>query len=245
MREGGKIIAEIVSELVNFSKKASNTLEIELESQRLLGQFNVESAFVGKYGYKYTTCLSNNDVIIHGVPNIVPLKYGDVLKIDLGIIYKGMYLDHAKTVVIGEGKSNFDDTLYHSQIKIRNTASEILEKVENNISAKNTTLDISKLINDEAIARNYSPNYDYVGHGVGRELHEKPDIFCFYDKSLPSFPLEAGMTLAIEPMISEKFGETYIDTTDQFSVRIVGGGLSAFFEDTVLVNEDGLEILTK
>jgi len=245
MRKGGKVIAEILRELTSFTTKAKNTLEIEFEAQKLLLKFNVKSAFLGQYGYKFVTCLSNNDAIIHGIPNEVPLVYGDVLKLDIGIIFENMYLDHAVTVVYGEGQSDFDQAKYTKQLRIKNIAKNILQKVEGSIKANDSTLDISKIIDKEASNYGYSPNYDYIGHGVGKELHEKPDIFCFYDKSLPSSRLEAGMTIAIEPMISENFGETYVDDKDGFSVKIIGGGLSAFFEDTVLVTENGLEILTK
>lgn len=244
MREGGKIAAEILRSLKEFTKHASCTLEIEEHAKSLISKNGVESAFLGKYGYRYNTCLSVNDCIIHGIPNERLFEIGDVIKIDIGIVHKGLIIDHAATEVIGMHNADFDKVKFAKQIRIYEVARKILDDIESTISSDNYSLDISKQIDSKSKLAGYNPNLDYIGHGVGHSLHEKPDIYCFYDERLPNCKLEAGMTLAIEPMISEKLGTTYVGD-DGFSVYIVGGGLSAFFEDTVLVTSNGIEVLSK
>lgn len=247
MRKGGEILARIVDELGKFGEEANNTLEIEELSEQLIRKYGVISAFKTVYDYKYNTCLSVDDAIIHGIPSNFPLKIGGVLKVDMGIVYEGMYLDHALTVIVGEHSENFDTTKFSSSLKIRNFAKSILKSIEENKSIKAGCLvtDISKIIHTLSMQNGFYPCEDYVGHGVGKSLHEQPDIFCFYDENLPRFVLKENMTVAIEPMISEKRGLTYIDKGDNFTVRILGGGLSAFFEDTVLIKNDGIEVLTR
>lgn len=247
MREGGKILSKIVHELALFSENAKCTFDIENLAEKLVNDYGVVSAFKGQYDYKYNTCLSVGDAIIHGIPNMKPLNMGDVLKIDMGIIFENMYLDHATTVVYGESNEDFDKGKFNSSLKIRNIAREILQFVESspNIKAGCLSRDISFIIDSYCQRKGYFPCEDYVGHGVGHSLHEQPDIFCFFDDNLPKFVLEEGMTIAIEPMISEKRGKTYIDVDDEFTVRIKNGGLSAFFEDSVLITANGIEVLTK
>ena len=245
MREGGKIAHSILLELVDHLDSFENSLELDKFAEVLLKKYNVFSAFKGLYDYNYVTCISINDVIIHGIPSTKSFKLGDLVKIDIGIIFNQVYIDHAVTCIYREKHIDFDSSKFQEEIKIRNCAKLILDNVLNTIKPGDSTLNISKLIEKLAFDNGYFPNYDYVGHGVGTSLHEQPDIFCFYEEYLPGFKLVEGMTLAIEPMFSIGSGDTFIDPVDKFSVRIKGGGLGAFFEDTVYVGSEKIEVLTK
>jgi methionyl aminopeptidase len=241
MREGGKILAGIMEELGAQVFPGKNTLELDALAEKLIIKAGGTPAFKG-YGkesgkpFPNTICASINHEIVHGIPNgNVILKEGDILKIDIGMRYKGMVTDMARTWAVGK--------ISKEAQKLLDVTRESLDIGIGKLRPKGQLSKYSCAIEEYAKEFGFSPVRDLVGHGVGKKLHEDPYIPNYKSKG-DDVKLKEGMTLALEPMINagtcemklEKDGWTYV-TRD--------GKLSAHFEDTVLITQSGVEILTR
>lgn len=251
MREGGHILAEIVQDLVAYARVDMTTMDIENHSIHLLKSFekyDIAPAFKNYKGYLFNGCYSVNDCIIHGIPNLKTLNTGDLLKIDFGIIYKGLYTDHAESLVVGNPERS--DPKYASIYKIKDCCDKCREFVIANIRPGISNIDISRMIDKYATDNGYWPYFDAVGHSVGKELHEERfDIYNFsprkFGLKVEEYEVLKDMTITIEPQFSEKSGFSYIDKVDKQSVMIEGGGLSIMCEHTIAITDTGAEILSK
>jgi methionyl aminopeptidase len=197
--------------------------------------FGARPAFLGYRGYSAAVCVSINSEVVHGFPTKKRIfKEGDIVSLDFGVEYGGYYADAALTVAIG---------------KISRTAKKLMEATEASLykgiekAVVGLRLyDISAAVQKHAESCGFSVVRDFVGHGVGRKLHEDPMI-PNYGRAGTGLPLENGMVLAIEPMINEKGYEVKV-LDDDWTVVSVDGGLSAHFEHTVAITESGPKILT-
>lgn len=235
MREAGRILALVHEELGKIVKPGISTYEIDKEGEKLIRSFGCIPSFLNYNGYPASICVSVNEEVVHGIPSRKRiLKDGDIVSLDAGVIYKGYHSDAARTHAVG---------------KISDKAAKLIEVTKQCFfegikyaKAGNHLHDISKAIGSYAEKFNYGVVRDLCGHGIGTHLHEDPDIPNFAQKSR-GIKLEAGMTLAIEPMINSGTHNVYW-MDDDWTVVTYDGSLSAHYENTVLITETGCEILS-
>lgn len=236
MREAGKIAAETLEALRPHVKPGVSTAELDILACEFIARRNATPAFKGYHGFPASICTSLNDEVVHGIPSKKRiLKQGDILSVDVGAVYKGYIGDTAATLPVGE---------------ISDDAKKLLEVTQGALAAGieqaragNFLEDISGAVQDYAETRGFSVVREYVGHGVGRTMHEEPQI-PNYRQGKRGPRLKPGMTLAIEPMINEGVWETRT-LGDKWTVVTKDGKLSAHFEHTVVITETNPEILTK
>ncbi|WCA22301.1 type I methionyl aminopeptidase [Candidatus Phytoplasma oryzae] len=241
MREAGKILSLIRKELVNYLKPGISTFELDIIASNLMKKYNVVSAFKGYKNFICYTCISINEVVVHGVPSKKKfLNLGDIITLDLGIKFKGYYVDSAWTYYLGKISDN-------KKKFIQDTQQALFEGIKK-VKPGNHISDISIAISKIGILNKYGIIEVFTGHGIGTSLHEPPNIFNF-DFTKKDFFLEKdyvlkkGMTFCIEPMFTLGSKEIKI-LSDGWSAVTIDSSLSAHFEHTVLVTENGYEILT-
>ncbi len=235
LREAGGILASIISEVKCSLKSGMTTQEIDEKVEAAIVERDVIPAFKGYRGFPGCACLSVNEEVVHGVPGGRVLADGDIISVDVGIIYKGYYSDTATTVGIGKIGQNLE--------KLLSVTSEALYKGIEQARAGNHLSDISHAVQTYAEDRDFSIVRDFVGHGIGKNLHEDPEIPNFGDPHKGPV-LKEGMVFAIEPMINIGAAATRI-LEDGWTVVAKDGKHSAHFEHTIAIGEDGAEILTK
>ncbi len=242
MRVGGRKLADIMNELEIKSQAGVNTWEIDQLADKLIVEFGGEPSFKGYGGeasdaFPATICASLNSEVVHGIPskNTI-LKDGDVFKIDIGMKYKGMHTDMARSFAIGNADEN---------------ARKIIDTVKAVFYGGIAVLKVGKKLNKysrraQKIAEKngFSVVRNLVGHGIGKSLHEDPQITNYYDKKFCNFKLEAGMTFALEPMINAGGDETVLGE-DGWVFKTKDNSLSAHWENTILITKKGVEILTE
>jgi len=235
MREGGTILYNILYDLLKEVKEGVESSYIDILAEKLIESYNVKPAFKGYRGYPYSVCVSINDEVIHGFPiKEKVFKEGDVVSIDIGIIYKGYYSDMAYTVPVGD----VDD----KKRKLLETGEKILFQGISEAIIGNRIGNISNAIETNALKNGYSVVKDFIGHGIGRKLHEEPEVPNFGPKDSGPI-LKDGMVIAIEPMICMGKGEVYV-TNDGWTVKTRDREISVHFEHTVAITENGPLILT-
>jgi methionyl aminopeptidase len=234
MIKGGRILKTILGILKNESKIGTSEIDMDTLSVELCHKYNVTPAFLGYQGYPKSLCISINDTIVHGIPSTYKIKDGDIVSLDFGIIYKGLYLDSAVSFQVGE-KSN-DITEFLSIVK-----NSMLSGVN---SAKDMVRvgDISNAMESVVDQNKYGIVKELTGHGIGYSLHEDPFI-PGYGKKDSGMIIRKGMTLAIESMIT--FGSPDIVIgSDGWTVKTKDHSLSAHFEHTILITSKSPRILT-
>ena len=239
MREGGRMLAEMLKRLAEEARPGIATKDLEKLARELISSYGVKPSFLGLGGYPAVLCASVNDEIVHAVPSGRKLKEGDLFKLDFGIIHKGFHADSALTILIPGGKES-DNALKE---KLINVTRESLRIGISKAKARNTLGDIGSAIQKYVEANGFNVVRDLVGHGIGRELHESPQVLN-YGKAGQGEKLIAGMVIAIEPMVvTGKW--TIKNGKDGYAFVTKDGGLAAHFEHTVAITEEGPEILTK
>lgn len=237
LRQSGKILEEILLQTKDFIKVGMSTMDVANYSARLLsGYKNTKPVFLGYFGFPHVICISVNDEVIHGIPsdsNVISV--GDVVSLDFGVNYKGMITDSARTFVVG--KTNSQKQLLIE--KTKQALDEGISVVKDSIRVG----DISSKIEQTLSNAELGIVREYVGHGVGHELHEEPNI-PNYGMAGRGELLRSGMTIAIEPMAILGPPEVYTES-DGWTVVSKSHLLSAHFEDTVLITDGGFEILTR
>ena len=234
MRQSGKIAALILAEVKKIIKPGITTAQLNKLAEDLIKKYNVKPAFKDHDGFPASLCTSINDIVVHGVPNDTLLKDGDVLGLDFGVIYDGWYSDLAETVLVGEGS-------YEARRLIRVTKKALKLGIKK-ARRGNTTGDIGNTIERYIKNEGYEVVKDLVGHGIGRELHEEPQIPNFGRRGSGS-ALEIGMVIAIEPMVIAGKSDLRLHK-DNFGYISVHGYLAAHFEHTIVITEKGKEVLT-
>lgn len=240
LREGGKILRKIMHELVKKAKPGVLTKELDWLAENLIKKFGAEPAFknyqpdFARAPFPAVLCTSLNNVIVHGIPDNTPLKEGDILSLDLGIKYKGLFTDMALTIGIGK------ISLQARKI-IRVTKKALFLAIEK--AQPGATLgDLGWAIQSYVRSQGFREIQCLSGHGVGYSPHEEPDVLNFGQPGT-GLRLKEGMVLAIEPMVSEGSGEVIENLDGSFSTK--EGCLSAHFEHTIAITYRGPLILTK
>ncbi len=235
MREAGRILAIVHEEMAKAVKPGISTMDINRIGDEVIRSYGCKPSFLGYNGYPASICVSVNDEVIHGIPNKKHiLKEGDIVSLDAGVIYKGYQSDAARTHAVG---------------RISDEAAKLIRVTEESFfagiklaKAGNYLHDISGAIEDVVIANGFTCVREFVGHGIGKEMHEDPQIPNFHQKS-KGVKLVKGMTLAIEPMVNiGKCNVRWLD--DDWTIVTEDGSLSAHYENTILITDDEPEILS-
>lgn len=235
MREAGRILANVHEELANFIKPGMTTYEIDKKGYELIKSFGCIPSFLNYNGYPASICVSINDEVVHGIPSKKRIiREGDIVSLDAGVIYKGFHSDAARTLAVGE-------ITEEAKRLIEVTKQSFFEGIKF-AKAGNHLHDISAAIEDYVTAHGYTVVQDLVGHGIGRALHEEPQIPNFRQKRR-GIKLVPGMTLAIEPMVNQgRCDVAWLE--DDWTVVTEDGSLSAHYENTVLITEGEPELLS-
>lgn len=235
MRKSGQMVAEILRMLERRVKPGVTTLELNRLAEDQCRKWKARPAFKGYGGFPFTICASPNDRVVHGFPNSVPLCEGEILSVDFGLIYDGFYGDSAVTLPVGE----IDDSTRLLLDVTRRSLEDGIAAALNN----GRLSDISNAVQKRAETAGFGVVREFVGHGIGTCLHEDPQIPNY---GLPGRgpKLKTGMTLAIEPMVNAGSPAVRV-LEDGWTAVTLDGRLSAHFEHTVAITDQGPEILTR
>lgn len=236
MSEGGQMLAEILKKLVAIAKVRVKLSEIEDEARKLLMETGGEPAFMKVPGYKWATCINLNEGVVHGIPNGREIKDGDLVKIDVGLFFHGYYTDTSTSVLVGE-----NDELQ----KFLAAGRVALEKAIEQVKMGNRVGHISQSIQETLAKFELKAVPELTGHGVGRELHEKPYVPGVLSSPIDNTPLlYDGQTLAIE-IIYTSGKPDLILANDGWTINTKDGKIAGLFEETVAVTSQGPLRLTK
>lgn len=235
MREGGKILAEILHQLGLATKPGITTGDLNIKAEALMHDFQVMPSFKGYHGFPAVICTAVNEEVVHGIPGKRVIHDGDIVTIDCGVIHKGFHTDAAVTVLVG----NVDPAVRKFVEIVQKSFDKVLPKVK----AGSRIGDISFTIQQWIESNGYSVVRDFVGHGIGREMHEEPQVPNCGQKGKGPL-LVAGMAIAIEPIIT--MGARYVDILeDDWTAVTRDGSMACQIEHTILITQTGNEVLTK
>jgi methionyl aminopeptidase len=234
MRRAGKVVAEMHEVTRAALRPGVTTAYLNEVAAEVLERRGARSNFLGYHGFPAVICTSPNDMIVHGIPGEYVLEEGDIISVDCGAIVEGYHGDAAYTAGVGE---------------ISPEARRLLEVTERSLWAGidqmvvgNRLHDIGRAVQQVAEAAGYSVVREYVGHAIGTEMHEQPQVPNYWPGS-PGPTLKSGMVYAVEPMVNVGGPDTYV-LDDGWSVLTEDGSLSAHFEHTIAILDDGPEVLT-
>jgi methionyl aminopeptidase len=235
MRQAGRVVAMVLKRLVEVLRAGMKTKELDVIAEQEVARLRARPSFKGYRGFPASVCVSVNDEIVHGIPGNRVLSEGDIVSLDFGAIYDGFQGDAAVTVGIGKVSPSA-----HKLIEITRGA------LDAGIAAARPGArlgDVSAAIQGYAEAGGFSVVREYTGHGIGRDMHEEPQIPNFgFPGTGPA--LKKGMALALEPMLNVGDWHTRVDD-DHWTVRTADGSLSAHFEHTIVITDAEAEVLTE
>ncbi|MDA8291003.1 MAG: type I methionyl aminopeptidase [Actinomycetota bacterium] len=234
MRRAGRVVAEILERTRAAVRPGVTTREVDAVAREVLERRGARSNFLNYHGFPAVICTSPNDMIVHGIPGEYVVKDGDILSVDCGAIVEGYHGDAAYTVAVGE---------------VSDVARRLVEATERSLwagidvmHAGNRLHDIGREVQRVAEAAGFSVVRKYVGHAIGTEMHEEPQVPNYWPGT-PGPRLKVGNVYAVEPMVNAGSYDT-VELDDGWSVVTEDGQLSAHFEHTIAVTEDGPEVLT-
>jgi methionyl aminopeptidase len=236
MRESGRMLATILAQIKDFAEEGCTGHEVSRLARRELKNFGAKAPFLGYQGFPDVICISLNDEVVHGIPHDTEFVAGDIISFDFGVDYKGMITDAAFSMIIGAKAPNEVEKLLADTKKSLDAGIKV---VKDGVRVGDISAAVQKVLDKGG----YGIVRDLVGHGVGHYVHEDPNI-ANYGKAGTGPTLDAGMTIAIEPMATLGGYQVAVDP-DGWTIRTEDGSLSAHFEHTVLITESGAEILTQ
>ena len=237
MRKAGRIVAEVLARVQETVTAGMTTADLEaIADEIIVGKYGAIPSFKGYRGFPSSVCASINEEIVHGIPGQRTLREGDIVSVDVGVIREGYHGDAAVTVAVGEIDAE-------SQRLMAVTAEALRVGIEAAQPGKWTS-EISKAIQDYVEGQGVSVVREYTGHGIGRQMHEDPQIPNYYNRRMGRVRLRPGMTFALEPMVNAGGWRTRV-LDDRWTVVTADGKRSAHFEHTVAVTKNGPEIMTR
>jgi len=243
MRRSGLLVWQILHELEKIAGEGVSTLDLEVAAERMMKDAGARPAFKGYYvpaagdTFRFVLCTSVNDEIVHGMPSAKRvLKKGDIVSIDTGVQLDGYYGDSATTVAIGE--------VSETTRKLMRVTQESLELGIQQTKAGNRLFDICGTVEKHVLASGFSVVREYVGHGIGTQLHEEPQVPNYVERKNENPRLKEGMVLAIEPMVNAGKPDTRV-LKDKWTAVTKDGSYSAHFEHCVAVTSNGPWVLTR
>jgi methionyl aminopeptidase len=235
MRAAGRLVGEVLQELKRMVEPGITTLEIDRAAEKLIRDAGALPTFKGYHGFPYSVCASVNEQVVHGFPSEYRLKNGDIFSIDCGVTLEGFVGDTAITVPVGEVSEDW--------LRLVRVTEECLELAIRQCWPGNRLGDLGWAVQAHAEAHGYSVVREYVGHGIGRRMHEDPQI-PNYGKPGQGPKIKSGYVFAIEPMVNLGTHHTKV-LADGWTVVTLDGQPSAHSEHTVAITEDGPEVLTR
>ncbi len=235
LREAGRILALIISELKRSLKSGVTTQDIDQRAEALMAAYKVKPAFKGYRGFPKSICVSLNEQVVHGIPSDRVVKEGDIVSLDVGIMFQDYFADTAVTIGVGRIHPKLQRLMEVTESSLYKGIAQA--KVDNHLS------DVSSAIQNFVESNNFAVVRDFVGHGIGRSLHEDPEVPNFGTPHHGPI-LKEGMVLAIEPMVNLGTWKTRV-LGDGWTVVTEDGQSSAHFEHTIAITNRGPEILTK
>jgi methionyl aminopeptidase len=234
MARAGRVLADVVDELRGACREGVRTIELDRLAERRIRAAGARPGFLGYHGFPNSICVSINDEAVHGIPGRRRIEDGDIVSLDLGLVLDGFWADMGCTVPVGH--------VDPEALRLMRVTEECLAIAIEHAQPGGRLGDISAAVQEHAEAAGFSVIRQFVGHGIGRQMHEDPQ--------LPNFglagtgpELKPGMTLAIEPMVNQGTPEVYIKA-DGWTVCTSDGALSAYFEHTVAITKNGPRVLT-
>lgn len=242
MEKAGKILAEVLYEIVDHVKPGVSELELDAMAEELIRKKGGEPGFKKVPGYHHTVCMATNDVVVHGIPTEYKLKEGDIIGIDCGVFLEGFHTDMAETVYVGSQDAEPAEVKRFLSLGKQAMLDGIAK-----VAPFARVGDISKAIQDKIEKEGgYSVTRSLIGHGVGRELHEEPEVPGYLDGKIDKTPLLApGMTIAVEVIYTMGEPEVVYSGEDDWTIRTADGSLGGLFERTVLITETGHKVITE
>lgn len=236
MRRANQLVAEILQEILAMIKPGVSTMELETQARELLKHTGARSAFFGYRGFPCYLCTSINEEVVHGIPSPRRvLQEGDIISLDFGVELEGWFGDAAVSVGVGRISPEAE--------KLLRVTREALGRAIAAMRVGNRLSDIARAVQGHVESHGFSVVQQFVGHGIGRAMHEEPQVPNF-GKPHPDYRLREGMVLALEPMVNVGGPEVEI-AADGWTARTVDGSLSAHFEHSVAVTADGPEVLSR
>jgi len=235
MRTANALVADVLGALKAMVLTGVTTLDLDAVAESLVRDGGAEPAFKGYRGYPATLCTSVNEEVVHGIPSKRPLKAGDIVSLDVGVLLDGFYGDSALTVPVGE--------ISVTAAKLLSVTEQSLERAISAVRVGARVSDLGYAVQHYVEANGYSVVREFVGHGIGTKLHEEPQI-PNYGQPGQGPRLAEGMVLAIEPMVNVGSATVKV-LKDGWTAVTSDGNLSAHFEHTVAVTAEGAEVLTR
>jgi len=237
MRKAGRVVAEMLAACTEAARPGVTTADLDKVARGVLEKRGAKSNFLNYGGFPAVVCTSPNSVIVHGIPGSYRLEEGDILSIDCGAIVEGYHGDAARTIPIG--------TISPEARRLIDTAARSLDAGIARVRSGNRLYDIGGAIQDVAESAGYSVVREYVGHGIGTAMHEEPQIPNYRPANKANnIKIKVGHVFAVEPMVNAGGPKTEL-YDDGWTVVTADGALSAHFENTIAVTDDGPEVLTR
>lgn len=237
MRLAGKILGEVIEETLSKVTPGINEEQLDSTADSLIMEKGGEAGFKKVEGYMHATCMSTNEVVVHGIPTKRVLKDGDIIGIDCGVFYEGFHTDMAETVAVGKISEEIKKFLETGK-KALNAG---IKEAKGGSNIGHISQAIQRIIEGEG----YSVVRSLVGHGVGRELHESPEVPGYLVGKIESTPkLTPGMTIAVEVIYNQGKKDVVYSGTDDWTISTKDGTLAGLFERTILITDREPEILT-
>lgn len=248
MQKGGKILSDVLWEVMRAAKVGVSEIELDQLAEKLIRERGGEPGFMKVPGYKHTVCFCTNEVVVHGIPSSYRLQAGDVICIDCGVYLEGFHTDMAETVIVDDGGKwqMANSKAFEERKRFLSIGKKALEAGIAEAKIGNRIGHISKAIQDITEKEGgYSIVRTLIGHGVGRELHEAPEVPGFLDRKIEKTPLlEDGMTIAIEVIYNMGGKEVVYRGDDDWTIVSEDGSLSAVFERSVAISGGKTILLT-
>lgn len=250
MRQSGKILTDVFKKTIERVAPGITTLELDNYARELIKEFGASPSFETVDNYKFVSCTCLNDCVVHGIPTNYKLKAGDILGLDMGILWKGWHSDASWSIIVGENSVRQKDSetvrQYEKRRKFLDIGEEALREAIKVTRDGNYIWDIGEVI-ERIVERKggYHVVHSLTGHGIGRELHEEPFVPGFPEGKREKSPkIQKGMVLAIEVIYGEKSGKIWYGNSDGWTINIQDGSDAGLFEVTVAITAKGPEILT-
>lgn len=238
MTEAGKRLRAAHSELIPSVKAGETTAEVDARADALLQKNGLEASFKTVHGYRWSTCMAINDQAVHTPPNNTVLQAGDVLTIDYGGIYKKYHSDWATTIIVGQVNDPRKE-------RFLDAGKQALDKTIKALGVGVRLGIVGKIMQETIEGAGYRVLQDLTGHGIGRELHEDPYIPNVVVKPIEkTYRIEPGFVAAIEIIYSESTSKIVQKSPDKWSIDTADGSLAACFENTIMIDQNGVHILT-
>lgn len=234
MRTAGRVVSEVLEAVREAATPGVTMRDLDDIAAGIIRNAGCTPSFLGYHGYPATICTSPNDVIVHGIPDDYALKEGDILSVDVGAVYEGFHGDAARTFAIGEVPDEV--------AKLIRVTEEAMNAGIAQVKAGARTGDIGAAVQHVAEGAGFTVVREYVGHGIGERMHEEPQI-PNYGEPRKGLKLKKGMAICVEPMVNMGDWRTEL-LDDGWTVVTADGSLSAHFENTVAITEQGVEVMT-